>query len=87
MTFRDRFKGAAIALALLIAGFPVAVAMTLIASPFWLWFEHQTGIEAYGHSGPSEWCYLVDYGLIIALFAYLWSRFRHKRAKNLQGTR
>ncbi len=79
MTFQDRLKGAGIALALLIAGFPAAIAVTIFAAPFWLWFEGLTGIEAYGHSGPSEWCYLVDYGLLVAISAFIWSHIHRKQ--------
>ena len=80
MTFGDRVKGVVIALAILVACFPVAVLLTFVASPLWSWFEAQSGIEAYGHSGPAEWCYLVSYGLLVAICAFVWSRIdRGKR--------
>jgi len=78
MKFHDRIKGVGIAMALLIGCLPVAVVLTVIASPFWSWFEGQFGIEAYGHSGPAEWCYLVSYSLLIAICAMIWVRCRKR---------
>jgi len=74
MTLRDRLRGVAIALVLLIGCFPVAVVITLIASPFWSWLEEQFKIEAYGHSGPAEWCYLVTYSLLVIICTVIWWR-------------
>ena len=79
VNFRERIKGVGIALALLIGCFPVAVVITLITSPVWSWYEAQFGIEAYGHSGPAEWCYLVSYGLLIAGCAIIWSRVNRSK--------
>ena len=74
MTFRDRLKGVVIAIVILIICFPIAVVITLLSSPFWSWFEHYFEIEAFGHSGPAEWCYLVSYSLIITLWGAIWWR-------------
>jgi len=68
-----------IALALLVGCFPIAVIMTIFTSPFWAWFERQFGIEAYGHSGPASWCYLVMYGLLVAICTLQWSRINRRR--------
>lgn len=76
MNFQDRIKGFGIAVALLIGCFPVAVAITIIASPFWSWFEERFRIEAYGHTGPAEWCYLILYILLITISALIWARCR-----------
>ena len=46
--------------------FPVAFIMTIVTSPFWLWVEQFFQIEAFGHSGPAEWCYFLIYGLIVS---------------------
>ncbi len=86
MTFRERLKGVAIALAILIGCFPVAVTVTLLIAPFWSWFERRSGMEAYGHSGPSEWCYLVAYCLLVCLCTAFWSRAnRRTRAPDRNG--
>jgi len=74
MTFRERLKGVAIALFVLLMCLPVAVAGTILTSPFWRWFETQSGIEAYGHSGPAEWCYLVTYGVLVTIATFIWWR-------------
>lgn len=80
MIFRDRVKGVGIALALLIGCFPIAVVMTIIASPLWSWFEGQFRIEAYGHSGPAAWCYLVSYSVLVAICTFIWSRIDLRKA-------
>ena len=76
MTFKDRIKGVLIAIVLLVACFPVAVILTIISSPLWSWFEGQFSIEAYGHSGPAEWCYLLTYVLLVALCTIIWTLMR-----------
>ena len=43
---------------------PLSFIVTVIIHPVWRSFENVTGIEAFGHSGPAEWCYWFDYGLI-----------------------
>ncbi len=47
---------------------PVAIVLTILLSPFWNWFETASGIESFGHSGPSEWCYLVIYIPLLVVF-------------------
>ncbi len=82
MTFRDRIKGAGIALALLIGCIPIAIFLTILASPFWSWVERNFQIESYGHSGPAGWCYLVSYGLLIALCASVWAFGRGRKGRS-----
>ena len=54
---------------LVIAGLlPVSMVFTLAIHPFWRWFEERTGIEAFGHFGPADWCYWLDYVLVLVLF-------------------
>jgi hypothetical protein len=79
MNFAERVRGVAIALTILIACFPLAIIVTIFTSPFWSWIEHNFDIEAYGHSGPAEWCYLVSYGFIAATCTYVWSRVRNRQ--------
>ncbi|KPJ98465.1 MAG: hypothetical protein AMJ60_08190 [Desulfobacterales bacterium SG8_35] len=50
---------------------PLAIAATIIAHPFWRWFELSTGIESYGHSGPAEWCYVFDYAVFVLIAAFI----------------
>lgn len=56
---------------ILVICLPLAVMGTLVAFPFWNWFEGMTGIESMGHSGPAEWCFVVVYALclLISFFA------------------
>ena len=55
-----------------VVSMPLAMVVTLLTFPFWRWFEETTGIEAYGHSGPAEWCYLLLYGLFVVIFSVFW---------------
>ena len=73
MEWKDRFKGAAIGLAITIACLPLAAVITLLSGSFWLWFENTFAIEAFGHSGPAEWCYLVTYLCLVAIAGCSWS--------------
>jgi len=57
---------------IVVLSLPAAVAVTLLTLPVWRWFEATTGIEAYGHSGPAEWCYLLVYGLIVTVLSVIW---------------
>ncbi len=52
---------------ILILCFPVSFFITIVLFPFWLWIEHSFSIEAAGHSGPSEWCFLVVYAICVVL--------------------
>ena len=76
MKFTQRLAGVAIATVILVICFPISILATIITSSFWLWIENTFGIEAYGHSGPAEWCYLVIYLVIVSINACIWSRKR-----------
>ena len=54
------------ALLVLLGGVPLSIAATLLLWPFWKWLESTSGIEAVGHSGPAEWCYLATFALGVA---------------------
>ncbi len=58
-----------IGLSLLVAflALPIAAVVTILMSGFWGWFEARTGIESLGHSGPSDWCYELTYGIVLLL--------------------
>ena len=47
---------------------PVAIVLTFMLSPFWNWFEAVSGIEALGHSGPAEWCFVAIYTMLVSVF-------------------
>ena len=53
-------------LAVLIICMPIAFIGTILLSPLWSWIEKTYGIESIGHSGPSDWCFYVVYGLLSA---------------------
>ena len=50
---------------------PVAAVVTFVLTPFWGWIEATFGIESLGHSGPSDWCFVAIYGLILLVGAVL----------------
>ena len=79
MTLSERVLGSLKAIVLLLIAFPIAVALTFMANPFWKWFEDFTNIESYGHSGAEEWCYLAMYTSIVLLITVLWARSERKR--------
>lgn len=69
-----------------LAAAPAAIAATLLFAPAWEWFEDATGVQAYGHHGPAEWCYVATYGVMVATgyvgaFA---SRMRRRAARGVQ---
>jgi len=49
---------------ILLVCFPIAFIVTFLLSPLWSWIEATYGIESIGHSGPSDWCFYVIYGMI-----------------------
>lgn len=65
-------KGASVAPAILVPCIPGAIMLTIATSPAWSWLETAFAIEAYGHSGPAEWCYLTSYCLLITICVGIW---------------
>lgn len=63
------------AVAVLIACLPIAFIVTFLLSPLWSWIEATYGIESIGHSGPSDWCFYLVYGMLsaagLSVFAYV----------------
>jgi phosphotransferase system glucose/maltose/N-acetylglucosamine-specific IIC component len=51
-------------LAVLIVCLPIAFIVTILLSPLWSWIEATYGIESIGHSGPSDWCFYLVYGVV-----------------------
>ena len=59
-------------LAVLVVYLPIAFIVTILLSPLWSWIEATYGIESIGHSGPSDWCFYLVYGVLNALvFAFI----------------
>lgn len=59
---------------------PAAVLLTWLLLPLWDQLEASTGIEARGHSGPSGWCYVAVYGLLVVTILFLLFRSRARTA-------
>jgi hypothetical protein len=72
MKFRARIKLLVIALTLTIICIPLAMIITVLSHPFWLWFEKIFSIESAGHSGPAEWCYIVVYLCLVTICGFIW---------------
>jgi hypothetical protein len=47
---------------------PAAIVTTILAMPLFAWIEARFGVEAVGHSGPAEWCYVSVYVTMLAAF-------------------
>jgi len=52
---------------IVVACLPVAILMTLFLLPLWSWIEATYAIESVGHSGPADWCFWLDYGVLVAI--------------------
>jgi hypothetical protein len=48
-------------LAILFGSALLSIVGTLLMLPFWRWLETAYAVEAVGHSGPAQWCYLVTF--------------------------
>ena len=55
----------------------LTIPTTLLLLPLWSSLERSAGVEAVGHSGPAEWCYVLVFAAL-AGFGALWlvSRIR-----------
>ena len=60
-------------LPVLVLVFPVSFMVTFFFHPFWSWIEETYGIEAMGHSGPSDWCFWSVYGLFSFFIIIFWT--------------
>jgi hypothetical protein len=71
--------------AILIACLPIAFIATFLLSPLWSWIEATYGIESIGHSGPSDWCFYLVYGVLsaaaLSIFAFIRVHLRPAKAK------
>lgn len=50
---------------------PVSVVLTILLQPLWSWIERRTGFESLGHSGPSVWCYIVVFVVLVSCAGYV----------------
>ncbi len=62
------------ALTLAVIAVPVSFIITFVLAPFWNWFESVTGIESIGHSGPANWCFILDYIVLDILILIIFAR-------------
>ena len=79
ISFKERLTGTALGLAVCIAAMPIAIVSTILLTPFWSWLEASIAIEAVGHSGPAEWCYLFIYILVVTGAGLIWSAIMQQR--------
>jgi hypothetical protein len=73
---RSRLGDVLIGLALVLFSAPIAVFATFAAFPIWSTIERTTGVEAIGHSGPSEWCYAATYVVVVVALGSRWLKKR-----------
>ena len=78
MNTASRLRGFGIALAICIIAAPIAIVGTIALIPLWSWIESRFQIESIGHSGPSEWCYLTTYIVILIGASFIWRVIRHR---------
>ena len=78
MGAQNRLTGPLAGLAIVLLAMPVALIATLVGIPFWSWLESALGIEAIGHSGPAEWCYLVTWLALVSIGGVIWSASRRR---------
>jgi len=78
MNMANRLRGVGIALAICLVSAPIAIVVTIALLPLWSWIESMFEIESIGHSGPSEWCYLVCYSIILICASLIWWAIRRR---------
>jgi hypothetical protein len=76
--FKKHLAGAALGLAICLGAIPVAAVVTIALMPLWSWLEEAVAIEAVGHSGPAEWCYLLIYVIVITAASLTWSMLKRQ---------
>lgn len=70
---------------LLIVSLPAAVIITFVLSPLWSWIEATYGIESIGHSGPSDWCFVLVYSLLCAVVLCGFVALRRRSSADTPG--
>ena len=54
---------------IVVIGIPVTFAATIALMPVWSKVEARYGIESVGHSGPSDWCFGLVFGVYLCVAA------------------
>jgi len=72
MKLRNPAKSLLVGLGILLLCLPASFILTVATAPFWRWLETGFRIEAFGHSGPAEWCYWAVYCSLITLCSWVW---------------
>jgi hypothetical protein len=54
---------------------PATFVVTILLMPLWSSIEAVWGIEAVGHSGPSDWCFWAVFGGMLATATPIVVRF------------
>ena len=58
---------------ILLLNLPLAALLTFAMTPVWRWIEAKWRIEAIGHSGPADWCFLAVFAaLALATICLAW---------------
>jgi hypothetical protein len=68
MRTRDVLGG----IALLLFAVPVSLYASLLLLPLWRWIEANLHVEAVGHSGPADWCFVATYAVVAAAGGLVW---------------
>jgi uncharacterized BrkB/YihY/UPF0761 family membrane protein len=78
------FKISLVIFSILVLCIPFTFIVNFLMNPFWLWVENTFGIEASGHSGPSDWTFEVVYFLFIIIFIPgYWFLYKNKTKKQI----
>jgi hypothetical protein len=81
MKSKSSHKRLLIFLGLILFAVPLAIFITLISKPLFLWIEITFSIESVGHSGPAPWCYIAIYILLVATIGFILIRIK---SRNIQ---
>jgi len=84
MNLINRLPGVGVGIALCVIAAPSAVIVAIALLPVWSWLEETLKIEAVGHSGPAEWCYLVCYLITLGCASIAWWGIRNRRIGKLR---
>jgi len=81
MKLRARVKLLIIIVVLIIICIPLALIITILSNPLFVWFEKTFSIESVGHSGPAEWCYITVYLLLISLSGLILFKIKNRKTE------
>jgi hypothetical protein len=66
------------AIAMLLLALPASLFATVLLLPLWRWIEANVHVEAVGHSGPADWCFVATYVVLTAAGGLVWF-YRRRR--------